>query len=207
VPWAAGAIEAALAAGELALAAELCDWLEDVAAPLPCRWPRAIALAGRAGLAAAAGDDARAQRHYAEAAAAGSPAVLDSARVQLRHGAWLRRRKRAVAARPLLAEALHVAEERGAAPLAAQLSAELAAAGGRRRRVREDDGLTPQELRVARLAATGATMREIAAVLQISPRTVETHLAHVYLKLGVASKHELRRRAEELGLRAPTPAG
>jgi DNA-binding CsgD family transcriptional regulator len=133
--------------------------------------------------------------------------VLDSARVQLRHGAWLRRRKRAVAARPLLAEALQVAEERGAAPLAAQLSAELAASGGRRRRVREDDGLTPQELRVARLAATGATMREIAAVLQISPRTVETHLAHVYLKLGVASKHELRRRADELGLRAPTPAG
>ncbi|MDW5594500.1 AAA family ATPase, partial [Conexibacter stalactiti] len=57
VPWAAGAIEAALAAGELALAAELCDWLEEAAAPLPCRWPRAVALAGRAGLAAAAGDD------------------------------------------------------------------------------------------------------------------------------------------------------
>ncbi|MDW5598607.1 helix-turn-helix transcriptional regulator, partial [Conexibacter stalactiti] len=100
--------------------------------------------------------------------------------------------------------ALRTAEERGAAPLAAQLSAELAAAGGRRRRVREDDGLTPQELRVARLAATGATMREIAAELHISPRTVESHLGHVYLKLGVASKHELRRRAEELGLRDPT---
>ena len=56
---------------------------------------------------------------------------------------------------------------------------------------------------VARLAATGATMREIAGALHISPRTVESHLGHVYLKLGVASKHELRRRGEELRLREP----
>jgi DNA-binding CsgD family transcriptional regulator len=43
-------------------------------------------------------------------------------------------------------------------------------------------------------------MREIATALFVSPRTVETHLTHVYAKLGVSGKHELRRRRADLGL-------
>jgi DNA-binding CsgD family transcriptional regulator len=69
--------------------------------------------------------------------------------------------------------------------------------------------LTGREREVAELAALGHTAREIGERLFISSRTVETHLANAYGKLGVASKRELVRRAEELGLRsgpaAPVP--
>jgi DNA-binding CsgD family transcriptional regulator len=61
-------------------------------------------------------------------------------------------------------------------------------------------GLTPRERQVARLAAEGRTAREIGEHLFIGERTVETHLANVYAKLGVRSKIELARRASELTL-------
>jgi DNA-binding CsgD family transcriptional regulator len=60
--------------------------------------------------------------------------------------------------------------------------------------------LTPRERQVARLAAEGRTAREIGEHLFIGERTVETHLANVYAKLGVRSKVELARRASELTL-------
>ena len=60
--------------------------------------------------------------------------------------------------------------------------------------------LTPRERQVARLTVAGHTAREIGAQLFISPRTVETHLANVYAKLGVRSKIELAGRAAELAL-------
>jgi DNA-binding CsgD family transcriptional regulator len=53
---------------------------------------------------------------------------------------------------------------------------------------------------VARLAATGMSAKEIAGSLFVGERTVESHLASVYAKLGVESKLQLVRRAEELGL-------
>jgi DNA-binding CsgD family transcriptional regulator len=60
--------------------------------------------------------------------------------------------------------------------------------------------LSRREQQVARLAADGRTAREIAERLFISERTVETHLANIYTKLGVRSKIELVRRASELTL-------
>ena len=60
--------------------------------------------------------------------------------------------------------------------------------------------LTRREREVARLAATGMSAKEIAASLFVGKRTVETHLANVYAKLGVDSKLQLVRRAAELGL-------
>ena len=51
--------------------------------------------------------------------------------------------------------------------------------------------LTRQEEHVAKLAATGAPTREIAAAAYLSPKTVEYHLTRVYRKLGVRSKAEL----------------
>jgi DNA-binding CsgD family transcriptional regulator len=62
------------------------------------------------------------------------------------------------------------------------------------------DSLTRREREVARLAATGMTAKEIAQALFVGTRTVETHLASVYAKLGVDSKLQLVRRATELGL-------
>lgn len=62
------------------------------------------------------------------------------------------------------------------------------------------ESLTRREREVARLAATGMTAKEIAQALFVGKRTVETHLASIYAKLGVESKVQLIRRAEELGL-------
>jgi len=53
--------------------------------------------------------------------------------------------------------------------------------------------LTAAERRVATLVAEGRTNREVAAALSLGERTVETHLSHVYAKLGVRSRTELAR--------------
>jgi DNA-binding CsgD family transcriptional regulator len=62
------------------------------------------------------------------------------------------------------------------------------------------DSLTRREREVARLAAGGMSAKEIAETLFVGKRTVESHLARVYAKLGVDSKLQLVRRAAELGL-------
>jgi DNA-binding NarL/FixJ family response regulator len=84
----------------------------------------------------------------------------------------------------------------GAASWADQARRELAATGerARRRTPTTADDLTPQELQVALLVAEGATNREAAAALFITPKTIETHLQAVYRKLGIRSRVELARR-------------
>ena len=62
------------------------------------------------------------------------------------------------------------------------------------------DELTAQELRVARAVARGATNREVAAELFLSPKTVEFHLGRVFRKLGVRSRTQLARLVAEGGL-------
>ncbi len=52
--------------------------------------------------------------------------------------------------------------------------------------------LTRRELEVARLAAHGTRNRDIAAALVVSVRTVESHMATIYRKLGITSRHQLR---------------
>jgi DNA-binding NarL/FixJ family response regulator len=73
--------------------------------------------------------------------------------------------------------------------------AELDATGekARKRDVTTLDDLTPQELRIAHLVIDGASNREVAAQLFVSPKTVEYHLRKVYQKLGVDSRVELAR--------------
>jgi DNA-binding NarL/FixJ family response regulator len=56
------------------------------------------------------------------------------------------------------------------------------------------DELTPQELEIARLVAEGATNREAASALYLSPKTIEAHLSRIYRKLRVRSRTELARR-------------
>jgi pimeloyl-ACP methyl ester carboxylesterase/DNA-binding CsgD family transcriptional regulator len=62
------------------------------------------------------------------------------------------------------------------------------------------DSLSRREREVALLASRGETAGRIAEQLVISERTVESHLASVYMKLGVSSKAELIRRAEQFGI-------
>jgi DNA-binding CsgD family transcriptional regulator/tetratricopeptide (TPR) repeat protein len=61
--------------------------------------------------------------------------------------------------------------------------------------------LTPAELRVAELAAVGATNKEIAEHLWISPYTVDTHMRHTLAKLGLRSRVALARAAAQQGSR------
>jgi DNA-binding CsgD family transcriptional regulator len=56
---------------------------------------------------------------------------------------------------------------------------------------------------VARIAAAGRSNREIAQELYVSPKTIDTHLSHVYAKLGLAGQGARRRLADALGDRVP----
>ena len=61
----------------------------------------------------------------------------------------------------------------------------------RRRSDPDTSQLTPQELQVALVVARGATNKEAAAQLYLSPKTIEKHLGSVYTKLGLRSRTEL----------------
>ena len=81
----------------------------------------------------------------------------------------------------------------GILPWAERARRELRASGetARKRDVTTIDDLTPQERRIAELVATGASNREVAAQLFVSPKPVAYHLAKVFTKIGVASRVEL----------------
>ncbi|WP_157254541.1 helix-turn-helix transcriptional regulator [Nonomuraea typhae] len=118
----------------------------------------------------------------------------EHARTQLVYGEWLRRRRRRTEARAHLSAAVSAFERLGARLWAERARGELAAFGERGDEPQRSGPLTlltPQELQVVRLAATGHTNKEIAAQLFLSPRTVGHHLYKAYPKLGVTGRAEL----------------
>jgi len=136
----------------------------------------------------------------------GSTARLELARALLDLGAAHRRAGARGTARDLLRESLDLAHGLGGHALAGRARDELIAAGGRPRRdaIRGRDSLTPSELRVAELAATGRTNRQIAQALFVTQRTVENHLTSTYAKLGITARPEL---AAALSGAQPAPSG
>ncbi|QXC62367.1 helix-turn-helix transcriptional regulator [Aquihabitans sp. G128] len=111
-------------------------------------------------------------------------------------GERLRRAKRRAEARRHLARAVELFGRVGAVEPRRRAEDQLAAAGGTSDRTRPTaELLGVMELQVARLAAEGATNRDIANQLFISPRTVENHLGAVYRKLGVSGRPGLLARA------------
>jgi DNA-binding NarL/FixJ family response regulator len=86
----------------------------------------------------------------------------------------------------------------GAGPWTDRAESELRATGetARKRDPSTLDQLTPQELQIAGLVASGLTNREIAEQMFLSPRTIEYHLRKVFTKLGLASRAELIRRRD-----------
>jgi DNA-binding CsgD family transcriptional regulator len=130
--------------------------------------------------------------------------TFERGRTQLCYGERLRRARRRTDAREQLADALATFESLGATPWAERALQELRATGVTAR-ARHDptltDQLTPQELRVALMVADGATIREAAGQLFLSPKTIEAHLTRVYRKLDVHNRAQLARALE------PGPSG
>jgi DNA-binding CsgD family transcriptional regulator len=85
------------------------------------------------------------------------------------------------------------AEALGCRALAHRAAQEASASGARPRRVPTSGAhsLTPSERRIAELAASGLTNREIAAELFLTAKTVEWHLAHVFTKLDIHRRRQL----------------
>jgi DNA-binding CsgD family transcriptional regulator len=156
-------------------------------------WPVARALRCEALLA----DDDRAAELFERALAEHerTPDAFERARTQLAYGERLRRARDRILAREQLRAAVETFEALGAEPWAERARAELAATGEtlRRRDPATVDELTPQELQIALLLVCGKTTREAAAALFLSPKTIEYHLRHVYLKLSIHSREELAR--------------
>ena len=155
--------------------------------------PKAFALLARC---RALVDEPHAEQHFEQAVAlAHSLPPFDQARTELLYGEWLRRQRRRVDARRHLRTALELFGRMGVSPWEARAQAELRASGetARKRDPTTRDLLTPQELQVSRLVASGMTNPEVAAKLFLSPRTVDYHLRKVFTKLAIASRSELSR--------------
>ncbi|SDZ15911.1 AAA ATPase domain-containing protein [Micromonospora pattaloongensis] len=118
------------------------------------------------------------------------------AHTALLFGQDLRRRRRPRAAREHLRGALETFQRLDAARWAARAAAELRAAGEQvapPTRPATTAALTPQQEQIARLVADGATNREVATRLYLSPRTIDHHLRNIFSRLGVRSRTELAR--------------
>jgi len=159
------------------------------------RWgtPRPLGVALRAAGLVEGGDNGLDLLRESVFVLATSQAQLERAKSFTELGAALRRANHRASARPFLEEGLELAHRCGATTLAERAHAELLASGARPRRLVRSgvDSLTPSERRVAQMALEGQTNREIAQALFVIPKTVETHLSHVYRKLGIQARSQL----------------
>ncbi len=187
-PYAARAL---MAIGEDAQARELAEGTLVYAE----RWgaPSAVAYVLRA--IAATRERAESIKVLEKSAAMleGSPRHLERAHALVDLGAALRRDGRRAEARPPLREALQLARQNGAIRIARQAHDELKASGETIRHYTPIgvESLTPSERRVAELAASGQTNRQIAQSLFVTVKTVEAHLSAAYDKLDIRSRKQL----------------
>lgn len=119
---------------------------------------------------------------------------FDLARVQLLYGERLRRAGGMTEARLHLVAAIEGFRRLGAKTWTGRAAMELRATGQTRSQGRQQDreALTPQELEIAMLAATGLSNKQIGSRLFLSHRTVSAHLYRVFPKLGITSRAALR---------------
>src|ERR1700729_644409 len=195
-------VRLALASGDMGRARDVSAAVTEVAARNEVPWMTGAALRCR-GLIE---DDAEILQAAAGACAGGSR-PLGLALACEDAGAAFARQGRLDRARPLLDQALGIYERLGAARDLARAGATLREAGIRRgrrgTRGRPQIGwasLTPAEHAVAGLVAEGLSNPQIGERLYISRRTVQTHLAHMFAKLDIAT------RAQLAPTRAPLPA-
>jgi DNA-binding CsgD family transcriptional regulator len=191
-PWRSTAARALAHQGHQSSAAELAA--EELALAERFRTTGAILAATHA--AAVSEPDAVARLDLCEKALArggGAGSALELSRVRLELGHALRRLGRRVEARPWLQLVLADGDRTGATLLANRARRELVASGLRPRRAQRIGAasLTPRQRQVCELAARGTTNRAIAQQLFLSIKTVETHLAAAYEKLGIETREAL----------------
>jgi DNA-binding NarL/FixJ family response regulator len=144
-------------------------------------------------------DSAVVASQSAVAAHSASPLRIEAARSLLVLGRIQRRRRARKSSRDALNRSLALASSIGHRPLIDEVESELERVAS----VRTGSELTTSELKVAELIAQGATNREASEALFVSVRTIETHVASIYRKLGVRSRTELTRRLTD----SPTSPG
>lgn len=154
---------------------------------------RHVAAALRARGLAGGGEQGLALLAEAVETARACASQLELALALVELGAAERRANRRADARPLLEEGVALAHRCGARGLEDRGLQELLQTGARPRRAPASgrEALTPSELRVAELAASGQTNREIAQRLFVTQKTVESHLARTFRKLGIESRARL----------------
>lgn len=193
-------VEAAVRAGRSDLGREhlppYLSWAETSGAQ------NVRALAARSRALLSAGEEADGLYQEALRLHPAGERPMDLARTALLYGEHLRRVRRRVDARAQLRAALETFERLGTVSWAQRARCELRATGetARTRGPSSLDRLTQQELQVVRVVSQGATNREAAAQLFISPRTVDHHLRNVFRKVGIRSRAELVRMALVGGL-------
>ena len=191
LPWRQLAVLALISLGRRDEAAAAAREALDIAQAADI--PSAIGVAQRLVALTAEGEEMVAGLERAVVTLEATPVRLELARALADFGAALRRAGRRAAAREPLARSLELAHRCGAAPLAQHARTELHAAGARPRRAFRTgiEALTASERRVAELAAAGLSNAEIATRLFITVKTTEHHLAAIYRKLNISSRHQL----------------
>ena len=191
VPWRADAARALVMLGQQDAAHRVVR--EEVGLARQFGAPRALGAALRAAGTTAGGREGEVLLREAVSTLEHADAPVEHAAALTDLGAVLRRANRRTEARSLLREALHLAHTAGAHPLATRADTELRATGARpRRAVLSGTGsLTASERRVAEMAATGMSNRDIAQSLFVTARTVEGHLTQVFRKLEIGARDQL----------------
>lgn len=190
VPWGPDLVEAYVLRGRTEESRRAVGEVERSAALVGTAWARATAARCRGLLSGPS-----AHEHFAAALRAAPPEAspFEAARTELVFGEHLRRARDRRTARSHLRRARDMFERVGAVPWADRADRELRAAGGATEQTERSTigHLSPQQLSVALRVAGGATNREVASALYLSPKTVENKLTDIYAKLGVRSRTEL----------------
>ena len=185
-------IEALAALGEIDLARSFARQLEAQGKSLGRPWASATAARCRARLADLDGDleGARTACEQALTHHRQLPMPFELGRTLLVKGTIERRTKHQSTARATLGQALAIFDHLGAPLWAGKARSELSVITART----PVDRLTETERRVTALVVQGQTNREVAAAMFVTKNTVQTHVRHIFQKLGVRSRTELAAR-------------
>lgn len=178
-------VDIMLAAGDVDAAAAGVDELEQISAEFDSTYLEAVAAEGRGAVLLVSGDPARASQVLRQAWQTwrALDAPYETARVRLRMARAYRELGDHDAADMELDAAIQVFKHLKATPALAQVN-ELSRRPGHA----TPGGLTPREVEVLQLVATGATNRAVADTLVISEKTVARHLSNMFVKLGIGSR-------------------